>query len=292
MAEIDYEQHELLKTPEAAPPAETPNVPARDDQGRFASREESAPESDDNLEAVADDEASENEPAEAAESESEEQETAKEEPKPRRRASDRISQLTAQRREAEARAAQAERDLQELREYLSQQVDPNLEFEDPARFTQETVRRALAEQRAHDSQVGYQRASEQRIEADRAMFMERLEEVRDTMPDFETVVMNNPNLPIDADMVSFFAESEVGPQIAHHLGKNPSIAHRIAAMPPAQKGIELARLEAKLATPPPKRTTKAPPPPRAIQATGPAGTFDPQRSSVDDFKALIYGKRG
>jgi len=124
------------------------------------------------------------------------------------------------------------------------------------------------------------------------MFMERLEDVRDQLPDFEQVVMNNPNLPIDAEMVSFFAESEVGPQIAHHLGKHPSVAQRIAAMPPAQKGVELARLEAKLATPPPRRTTKAPPPPRAIQANGPAGTFDPARSSVDDFKALIYGKRG
>jgi hypothetical protein len=296
MADNEYANHELFQNTDAAPPPETaPVQQPRDDSGRFASKsDESAPESDD-LEAVAEVEASEEPAAEEAgdSDEVESQEDEREErPKPRRKASERISQLTAQRKEAEARAQQAEQELYELREYLQQQVDPNLEFEDPAKFQQETVRRALAEQRAHDTALTRQRSHEAQIEADRAMFFERLEDVRDSLPDFEQVVLNNPSLPIDADMVSFFAESEVGPQIAHHLGKHPSLAQRIAAMPPARKGVELARLESKLATPPPKRTTKAPPPPRAIQASGSAGVFDPQRSSVDDFKSLIYGKRG
>jgi len=297
MAENEYANHELFQQTETAPPPETaPVQQPRDDSGRFASKsDESAPESDENLEAVAEEEASEDPAAqEAGDSEVDEQEDEAREdrPKPRRKASERISQLTAQRKEAEARAQQAEQELYELREYLQQQVDPNLEFEDPARFQQETVRRALAEQRAHDTALTRQRSQEAQIEADRAMFFERLEDVRDQLPDFEQVVLNNPSLPIDADMVSFFAESEVGPQIAHHLGKHPSLAQRIAAMPPARKGVELARLESKLSTPPPRRTTKAPPPPRAIQASGSAGVFDPQRSSVDDFKSLIYGKRG
>ena len=293
MEEINYQEHELLKQ-EPAPPAETPNVPARDDQGRFASREESAPESDDNLEAVADDEASENEPAEAAESdESDEQETAKEEPKHRRRASDRISQLTAQRREAEARAAQAERDLQELREYLSQQVDPNLEFEDPAKFTQETVRRALAEQRYHDSERSIEYAREAKKQADREAIFERLEAMQDELPDFDEVVLNNPRLTIDEDMLSFLAKRDEGPRIAHYLGKHPSKSREIAAMHPFDKAEALRDLADEVGKPPPRKlTTKAPPPTRTIQATGPAGTFDPQRDGVDAFKRMIYGGKG
>ena len=58
---------------------------------------------------------------------------------------------------------------------------------------------------------------------------------------------------------------------------------------PVAQGIELARLEAKLSTPPPKRTTKAPKPARPIQQSGSSGTFDVQTASVADLQRRIYG---
>ena len=300
MAENDYMDHELLKQPEAPPPEPAQVEPKgtdkpRDERGRFASEgelsDESAPDSE-TVEAAADDEPVEDQDASDGESVDESEQETPEKSRRRRSAGERISQLTAQKREAEAREQQARQELAELREYLQQQVDPDLEFSDPARFTQESVRRALAEQRANDAAIQYQRAHQSQFEADKAMFMERLEVMRDELPDFDQVVLNNTSLPIDPEMVSFFASSDVGPKIAHHLGKNPCLAQKIAQLPPALKGAELARLEAKVSTPPPRRTTKAPPPTRQIQATGPSGGFDPQRDGVDAFKRLIYGKQG
>lgn len=292
MADNDYMSHELLQPqqseappPEPAQVTEDQNNRPRDERGRFASEAESeAPDAPEAVEASDEDE----QPAQEAESDEPESEEPEDRSQRRRSARERISQLTAQRREAEARAEQAEREVMELREYLQGQIDPNLEFEDPARFTQETVRRALAEQRANDSQIAYQRSQEARMESNRQMFLERLESMREELPDFDQVF--TPQTPVSEHAVEFLAESEIGPKIAHHLGKNPSLAARIAALPPAKQGVELARIEAKLMTPPPKRTTKAPAPPKPIAATGPAGTFDPQRSGVEDFKRMIYGK--
>lgn len=291
MADNDYEQHELLKPTEAPPPetaqvAEETNTKARDEAGRFVSKESEQPadEAEEVVEASAEDETDTAEPAESDESQEEPEERSQR----RRSARERISQLTAQRREAEARAEQAERQYRELQEYLQSQIDPNLEFEDPAKFTQESVRRALAEQRAQDSQQELQRSQQQRLESNRQMFMERLEAMRDELPDFDQVF--NANTPVSDIAAEFLAESEIGPRVAHHLGKNPSQAHQIANLPPARQLVELARLEAKLMTPPQKRTTKAPKPAKAIQTTGPSGVFDPQRSGVDDFKRMIYGK--
>lgn len=291
MADNDYMSHELLQPQQSeAPPPEPAQVPeepkqARDEAGRFVSEAESeATDAPEAVEASDEDETA----AQEAESDTPESEEPEDRSQRRRSARERISQLTAQRREAEARAEQAEREVMELREYLQNQIDPNLEFEDPARFTQETVRRALAEQRANDSQIAYQRSQEARMESNRQMFLERLESMRDELPDFDQVF--TPQTPVSEHAVEFLAESEIGPKIAHHLGKNPSLAARIAALPPAKQGVELARIEAKLMTPPPKRTTKAPAPAKPIAATGPAGTFDAQRSGVDDFKRMIYGK--
>jgi hypothetical protein len=294
MADNDYMNHELLQPqqseappPEPAQVTEDQNDRPRDERGRFASEAESeAPDAPEAVEASEEDETT----AQEAESDEPESEEPEERSQRRRSARERISQLTAQKKEAEARAEQAEREVHELREYLQQQVDPNLEFEDPARFQQETVRRALAEQRANDSLIAYQRSQQARLESNQQMFLERLESMRDELPDFDAVF--TPQTPVSEHAVEFLAESEIGPKIAHHLGKNPSLAARIAALPPAKQGVELARIEAKLMTPPPKRTTKAPAPAKPIAATGPSGTFDPQRSGVEDFKRMIYGSKG
>ena len=291
MAENDFADHELFKetapSPEPAQVDETPEEQPRDDAGRFSSDVEEPADEAESVEASSEDEGEPEEP-QADEPESDDDEPKEEKSQRRRSARERISQLTAQRKDAEARAEQAERQFRELQEYLQSQVDPNLEFEDPAKYTQESVRRALAEQRAHDSQVEYQRSQEQRLESTKSMFMERVQDMRDELdPEFEDKFSKVPCSDVAAE---FLAESDIGPRVANHLGRNPSMAHHIANLPPAKQLVELARLEGKLMTPPPKRTTKAPPPTKAIQATGPAGGFDPGRSGVDDFKRMIYGK--
>lgn len=281
--------HELLKQPEA--PAEAPQVPEateqpRDDAGRFVSEESVPSEPADEAEVV---EAAESaEQAEEPESQSDEVDE-QERSHRKRSARERFAQLTAQRKEAEARAEYAERQLSEIQEYLRQDVDPNLEFEDPAKFQQETVRRALAEQRAHDNKVEVQRARDQSIQQTRQMFRERIEVMRDELPaDFETKFSQVPVSDVGAQIL---ARSEIGPRIANHLGQNPDVAHAIAEMEPWEQGAELRELEIKLRKPPERRTTKAPPPVKPVQATTQVAPAQPERASVDEIARMMGYKR-
>lgn len=207
----------------------------------------------------------------------------------RRNARQRIGELTAQRNEARTRAEMAERQLMALRERY-QPVDPNLEFEDPGKFQQESIRLALTERDAESTAQQRESALIQKRQADADMFHARLDEVRDEMPDFDQVFTDA--VPISEVAAEFLAESENGPKVAYHLAKNIGQARRIAALDPVRQAIELTRLEAKLSSAPPaKRTTKAPRPAKPISAAGSAGTFDPASASVGDIaKQLGYGR--
>ena len=298
MADNDLSNHELFQSGENAPPANAPTVedneaevtstPTRDPDGKFASNDEEPAQGADEDETLEASEPVDEDDADTGESDdAESKEEAEDKSQRRRTARERISQLTAQKREAEARAEQAERQFRQLQEALGQDIDPNLEFEDPAKYTQDSVKRALSEQKATDAAEQARQAYEAKLKSSVDMFQTRLETMRDEMPDFDQAF--TPQTPISDVAVEFLGDSEVGPKIAYHWGKNPSLAHRIAAMNPVAQGIELARLEAKLSTPPPKRTTKAPKPARPIQQSGSSGTFDVQTASVADLQRRIYG---
>lgn len=296
MADNDLGNHELMRELDNAPAPNPPTVaedqpeakvPDRDESGRFARKsEDEAPEAPEDLEASAEDA---DDTADEGESDDERESDDEQEAKPQRRrtARDRISELTARSKAAEARAFAAEQRLRELQEQASKPVDPNLEFEDPAAYTQHAVRQALAEQETAQRRAEIQQAAQETYQAAVDTFYSRLEDFRDEMPDFDEVW--NDDVPISREAVPILARSEIGPKIAYHLAKNPRQARDIAKMSPADQAYELGRLEARLSTPPPKRTTKAPKPARPISANGTAGTFDPSSSSVDDFKKQIFG---
>jgi hypothetical protein len=99
------------------------------------------------------------------------------------------------------------------------------------------------------------RELEQRSEA----FIEKAEKASERYPDFNAVV-SNPNLPINDGMAEFIADSDLGPDIAYFLGKNPSKAAQIAELSPIKAARELSRLEAEIAAKPKAQPSKAPEP--------------------------------
>lgn len=242
----------------------------RNPDGTFKARE-----SDDALDDTAKEAA-----AELGESEtSDEQEKPPETAPKARNVSDRIGQLTAQRNEARAQVELLE---SRLRQYQPQEIDPNLEFEDPGQYTRETIKAALNEQKAQEDYNQAQLARERHLKSSADMFYERVESMRDELPDFDEVF--NANLPITEVAIEFLAESEVGPRIAHHLGKNLSLAQRIASLNPVQQAIELTRLEAKLSAAPAKRTTQAPSPAKTIQSRSSTGAVDPAAMDYESYR--------
>ncbi|MGL6123001.1 MAG: hypothetical protein ACRC1W_08290 [Shewanella sp.] len=146
----------------------------------------------------------------------------------------------------------------------------------------------LADKKADEkiSQLERQREMEKTSEA----FLERTEKAIDKYPDFHDVA-GNPSLKINEAMVEFIAESNVGPDVAYYLGKNPSTAAKIADMSPIKAARELARIEAEISAKPVVKTSTLPAPIDPIGARGSSAkrlenmSFDEYESARKAMKA-------
>ena len=111
-------------------------------------------------------------------------------------------------------------------------------------------------------------------------YHDKEEKAREKYDDFAQVAYN-PNLPITDVMAQSIQSSDIGPDVAYHLGANPKEAERISRLSPLMQAKEIGKLEAKLASDPPvKKTSNAPSPisPITARSTGsPAyDTTDPR----------------
>ena len=164
----------------------------------------------------------------------------------------------------------------------------------PEQFaTTEDYVEALALQKADQllSQREQQKHQKEVIEA----YHDREEEARSKYDDFEQVAYN-PNLPITSDMAQAIQYSDIGPDLAYHLGANPKEAERISRLPPILQAKEIGKLEAKLASNPPvKKTSNAPTPisPITARSTGsPAyDTTDPRSIKTMSTSDWIEAER-
>jgi hypothetical protein len=99
-------------------------------------------------------------------------------------------------------------------------------------------------------------------------FASKASDFAKTVSDYDSVV-RNPDLPITAEMAEAIQDSEDGPALAYHLGKNPKIAESIAQLPPYAAAREIGKIEARLAfereKAKEKSVSKAPPPPPKVE---------------------------
>jgi hypothetical protein len=137
---------------------------------------------------------------------------------------------------------------------------------------------ALASQKAEQllAQREQQKQQAELLES----YHDREEKAREKYDDFEQVAYN-PNLPITTVMAQTIQASDVGPEVAYHLGANPKEAERISRLPPFLQAKEIGKLEAKLiAEPPTKKTSTAPAPIAPVTARSTGGpsydTTDPR----------------
>jgi hypothetical protein len=127
---------------------------------------------------------------------------------------------------------------------------------------------ALAEQRA-EQKLAEREQRKQQTEILNA-YHDKEEEVRAKYDDFEQVAYN-PNLPITTVMAQTIQASDIGPEVAYHLGANPREAERISRLSPILQAKEIGKIEAQLAANPPvKKTSNAPAPisPVSARTTG------------------------
>lgn len=115
----------------------------------------------------------------------------------------------------------------------------------------------------------------------------QVEAAKGKYADFEEVAFTAPLSEPVAQMV---AASDIGADLAYHLGKNPDEARRISALSPVAAAREIGRLEAKLSTAPSPKTTQAPPPVPTVTGRS-SPQRDPNAMSYEEYKAMRMGKK-
>lgn len=143
---------------------------------------------------------------------------------------------------------------------------------------------ALAEFKA-EQKLAEREAAKHRETLD-TTYAEREDAAREKYDDFHEVVYS-PNLPISEYMAEVIKASDLGPDIAYHLGKNPGEARRIAGLPPLKQAAEIGKIEVSLtANPPVKKVSSAPDPISPVRRSSGTPTYDPTdpRSAKMDVK--------
>lgn len=200
--------------------------------------------------------------------------------RPRRSAKERISELTRQKREAEARARRAEEALAKAKPPKIEDFDDDDAYE-AARHDYHADRR-----RARDEQTAAQEAAKA-IERETARdFVAHAAAFKAEAPDFEQVAYS---APISDEIAGAIARmGEDGPRVAYHLGKHPDLARELSDMDPYAAAVELGRLAATQRRPARKVVSNAPPPVKPAAAGGPTNP-DPTKMSYEDYRRWRMG---
>jgi hypothetical protein len=114
-------------------------------------------------------------------------------------------------------------------------------------------------------------------------FMERADEVKVRIPDFEATIeaFEKGGGRFSQHVIEELQDSEHGPLLAYHLAKNPKIATELNAMSARDAAREIGRLEAKVSLPQPKKQTQAPAPLKTPTG-GAAAPFDVNKAAQSE----------
>ena len=122
------------------------------------------------------------------------------------------------------------------------------------------------------------REYQQRVTTVDATYADREEAARDKYTDFDDVIQRHPKdggPAISEFMAEAIKESEMGPEIAYYLGKNPKESHRIWDLSPLAQAREIGKIEASLtANPPAKKASSAPDPITPVRRGTTTQTYD------------------
>jgi len=176
----------------------------------------------------------------------------------------------------------------QLREQLAKAQTPEPKRE--AYSTDEAFNQAQIEHRiAQEAErIAQEREARREAEKRRMTFLERAEAVQEKYPDYDAVV-SNPSLPINEAMAEFITESDIGPEVAYYLGKNPAKARQLAEMSAVKAARELALIEQELKSKP-KPTSKAPEPITPVGNRG-KGAVSSLPSDSDDIETWMRKER-
>ena len=204
------------------------------------------------------------------------------------------ARLQTEAAEAKAEAKQAEARRQAILDAAKQEAPPKeADFPDPIEYAAAKAiwgaEQRLTEREAKNAGEAV-KAAEGRAEdiskKERAILEQSWAVARDEAKtryaDFETVALRGwePS-PVMTDLI---LTSDVGADVAYHLGQNHALAAQIAAMNPVEAARAIGRIEAGIVQPKPRTETKAPDPISPVRGSAGAAR-DPSKMSVTEYAA-------
>lgn len=246
-----------------------------------AESEEEQPEGEEPEAQAQEDEPSDDDPVEP-----------KEEKPKSNRFQERITQLTQRAKEAEKR----EKELQErLTKYEQPEVKPRPKLEE-FDYDEDKHAAALDEWYASQSEASLSRVEQKRLKEDvdksrqdaaRAVgeaFQERSKEFAEGHTDYYETI-HNPAFGQGQAVTQAILNSDNGPALAYHLGKNLHLTNELNAMNPIHALMEIGRIEAKLSTPVAPQTTQAPTPQKPPRGSS-SVQKDPDKMSPEEYRKM------
>ena len=149
------------------------------------------------------------------------------------------------------------------------------------------LRTELAAARESDNQ----REVARRAREASSEFLERVDEVKPSVPDYDEVINEfvADGGRFAQHIIEEVRDSDVGPMLAYYLAKNPELVSELNSLPPRDAAREIGRLEARVSMPKPKKQTQAPAP--LVQPKGGASApKDPQKMSMEEYMAWRKGQ--
>ena len=166
------------------------------------------------------------------------------------------------------------------------------DFED---YTEFVAAKAVWRLRSNDHQEKLKAAEAEAKAAEEAELLEINREWREQTaaasakyPDFAEVV-SNPDLYVSDDVASLVKRSDMGGDIAYHLGKNPAEAERLSEMHPLDAAREMGRIEARIQSASLRKKTAAPPPTETITGGAGMASPDPAKMTFAQYQAWRQG---
>lgn len=124
-------------------------------------------------------------------------------------------------------------------------------------------------------------------------YTQRVDEFKKTTPDFDDVI-RTPGLAVSETMRDVIVASDIGPAVAHYLGKNVALSQQIYNLPKEQQILRMGEIvgtvRAASAQPTPPPPPPTPPPPTPIEGSAPA-SINLATASLDDYLKHRLGVR-
>lgn len=210
----------------------------------------------------------------------------------------RIDRAVRQKYEAEARANELERRVQQFEQQQRQPTqqkaegEPRLEqFENIEDYVSAKAAYIADQRIQHTLSTRDREAAEKQAQAAQKQtadnWNKRVQLATADMPDFADVVMSSDVRFNEPAVLQAIQESDIGPKIAYYLASNPDEADEVAQLRGSAAVRAIGRIEAKLELSK-ASITKAPPP---IEPTGTKATAVKSPDAMSDSEFAAWRKR-